>query len=39
MKNNQQFFQKQLAQTAAQLTGHIYGADHEVSSAIPVIQK
>jgi hypothetical protein len=39
MKTNQQFYQKQLAQTAAQLTGHTYGAAHEVSPAIPVVQK
>ena len=39
MKSNQQFYQKQLAQTAAQLTGHTYSAAHEVSSAIPVVQK
>ena len=30
---------KQLAQTAAQLTGHTYGAAHDVSPAIPVVQK
>jgi hypothetical protein len=39
MKSNQQFYQKQLAQTAAQLTGHTYTGAHEVSPAIPVIQK
>jgi hypothetical protein len=39
MKTNQQFYQKQLAQTAAQLTGHTYEAVHGVSAAIPVVQK
>jgi hypothetical protein len=39
MKSNQQFYQKQLAQTAAQLTGHTYTGAHEVSPAIPVIEK
>ena len=39
IKTNQQFYQKQLAQTAANLTGHTYSAAHEVAPAIPVIRK
>jgi hypothetical protein len=39
LKTNQQFYQKQLSQTAANLTGHTYSAAHEVAPAIPVIRK
>lgn len=39
MKSSQQHYQKQLAQTAASLTGFKFECEHEVSDAINVIRK
>ena len=39
IKSNQQWYQKQLAQTAASLTGNKFECEHEVGEAIPVEQK
>lgn len=39
IKAAQQWYQKQLAQTAASLVGHVFTAEHEIAEAIPVPKK
>lgn len=39
IKVAQQWYQKQLAQTAASLVGHTFTAEHEIGEAIPVPKK
>ena len=39
MKNSQQIYQEQLAQTAAMLTGYKFTAEHRVADPAPVIKK